>query len=73
MSQEFDKSNIGNALKELGDICEEVCGDLNNDILAMRTKIQTLLQEKLETRNFPVDETTLEFLISAIILTIFNL
>lgn len=73
MSQEFDPTIVTGVLEEFGKICEEVCEDLNNDILAMRSRIQILLQEKLETRNFPVDETTIGFLVSAIILTIFNL
>lgn len=72
MSQEFDKNIVTEILVLLGNVCEEVCTEIKKDVDDMRSKVDTSIREKLQSRNLPIDETTVAFMVSAIILTIFD-
>ncbi len=53
-------------------MCEEVCTEIKKDVDDMRSKVDISIREKLQSRNLPIDETTVAFMVSAIILTIFD-
>jgi hypothetical protein len=72
LSQEFDKNIVTEILVLLGNVCEEVCTEIKKDVDDMRSKVDTSIREKLQSRNLPIDETTVAFMVSAIILTIFD-